>query len=146
MSQQARNNPDKPGMSPANAAQGHSPLHLVVKKQYRSETIMQPQYWDVCTRREDGPDTIFETVAENCSEQDAHAIAEAVNSLAALKADNAILENNCAVASENEARLRASNEALASALETIHSNAAESVEWIRRTAGSALARAKGGKP
>lgn len=46
---------------------------------------MQPQYWDVCTSRKDGRDTMLETVAENCAEDDARLIAAAPELLAALQ-------------------------------------------------------------
>lgn len=46
---------------------------------------MQPPYWDVCTKREDGPDTILETVAENCSEEYAELIVASVNRAPALR-------------------------------------------------------------
>ena len=68
-------------MSPA-----HTPGPWHVKEQYRSETTMQPAYWDVCTRREDGLDTIYETVAENCGPEDARLIAAAPELLEALQA------------------------------------------------------------
>ena len=63
----------------------HTPGPWHVKEQYRSETTMQPPYWDVCTRREDGRDTIYETVAENCGPEDARLIAAAPELLAALE-------------------------------------------------------------
>ena len=63
----------------------HQYQKFVVKEQYRGETIQQPRYWDVCTCRQDGEDTIYETVAENCSESDAILFASAPQLLEALR-------------------------------------------------------------
>lgn len=72
----------------------HTPTPYVVSKQYRSNDQL-PHYWDVCTVREDGADTVYETVAENLSEQDAAFIVRACNSHAALvEALKAILNDH----------------------------------------------------
>lgn len=58
-------------------------LPFVTSEQYRSESIMQPPYFDVCTRKDDGKDTILETVAENCDKETAEAIARLLNTFVA---------------------------------------------------------------
>ena len=55
---------------------------------------MQPTYWDVCTRRKDGLNTIYETVAENCGPEDARLIAAAPELLAACMSALRALEDN----------------------------------------------------